>query len=181
MHFYCYSNHNTLKREVRSSPTKILWGLGAAVSPSCFTYRRLGEGPPGLVNLYVLRFDQVVVFLGVGVLWIFVGCFCWINMFFFGKNGWNLMEPVVFFVGRFTMIVNGLPQFQGFAEFTVSFFLKFHQMVGKLLVETANIWEWTENNSRWRLKQQVAYGRTSCIGHIYHTGWQWSVDLERLA
>ena len=60
-------------------------------------------------------------------------------MFFFGKNGWNLMEPVVFFVGRFTMIVNGLPQFQGFAEFTVSFFLKFHQMVGKLLVETANI------------------------------------------
>ena len=123
------ANHNTLKREVRSSPTKILWGLGAAVSPGCFTYRRLGEGPPGLVNLYVLRFDQVVVFLGVGVLWIFVGCFCWINMFFFGKNGWNLMEPVVFFVGRFTMIVNGLPQFQGFAEFTVSFFLKFHQMV----------------------------------------------------
>ena len=44
-----------------------------------------------------------------------------------------------FFVGRFRMIVNGLPKFQGFTEFTVSFFLKFHQMVGKLLVETANI------------------------------------------
>ena len=60
-------------------------------------------------------------------------------MFFFGKNGWKFDGTCCFFVGRFTMIVNGLPQFQGFAEFTVSFFLKFHQMVGKLLVETANI------------------------------------------
>lgn len=54
-----------------------------------------------------------------------------------------------FFVGRFRMIVNGLPKFPGFTEFTVSCFLKFHQTVGKLLVETANICECgVENGQR---------------------------------
>ena len=49
--------------------------------------------------------------VGVGVVFceylldVFVGSTC-----FFGKNGWNLMEPVVFFVGRSRMIVNGLPK-----------------------------------------------------------------------